>query len=343
MTLRRKRYPIKLNLPRSIRKYGSGLASAVTGYNVARTLTSQRRKKKSVSSGRGITNEYDRKLIYKKRSMPRRFKKRWRRFKRKINAISEKSLGSKTVVENDAITLTLDLTSANSSAQAVMNVALYPLQSTNTWLKDVNNILANDTTVPTTGKLLFQSAVLDMTVCNTSSLNATTPRNASIPSLELDVYEIISSSDFSKLITPTTGDLVQVFGEGATDTGAIGGTGTSLTIQQRGVTPWDLPSALSEYRLKILKKTKYFLGPGQTMTYQIRDPRRHVVDKQYQQVQTGNIKNMTRWLFLVYKPTPCTSEFADTDFDVAQIRVGLTRKYFYKVNELSGDYDNYNI
>lgn len=273
--------------------------------------------------------------------MPRFKKRRWKIFKRKVLAVSEKSLGSKTVLFNDRLNDAANV--INNNGQLAVNVALYPFNSgTKTYLRDITRILNNDPDIGTSGKIIFQSGVLDMTCCNTSIKNPTSSPNASPPALEVDVYEIIAYKQFEKLGAAGGGDVLQVLTEGDLDTPIILPGNTSLQINDRGSTPFDFPSAISEYGLKILKKTKYFLSVGQTFTYQMRDPTRHVVDATNKDIVAGNIPKMTKWLFINHKVTPCTN--GDESFpDVQSLSIGLSRKYMYKVNDKNEDRDAYNL
>lgn len=311
------------------------------------TGTSRRR---STTSGRGITNEYDRRLIYKRRRMPYRRRKNWKKFCKRVYAASEKDLGSRTVVLNKTEPANYTFTGAGASLQGVFNCALYPSRSDgakNTYLNDLNKIYINEAAstpaLAVTGKCIFKSAVLDMTVCNTSTLGSTSG-NASIPSLEVDVYEISAGRRFDKN-TFTDGDLINIFNEGDTDTGVITAGNQSVALSSRGATPWDLPSALSEYKIKIWKKTKFFLGPGQTFTYQMRDPKRHVID--FQRVNSANanvnLPGITKWLLILFKATPCTIFTSESTPDNVRIHVGMTRKYLYKVMQQNEDRDALNL
>lgn len=302
------------------------------------------RPKKMVSAGRGITNQYDRALIYKKRRMPRRKRKIWKRFKRKVYAVSEKSLGTKTVLFNTRVEDAFFTEIGNLTRQSCFNVALYPFYSNSKdYLRDVYKIASNDTQVDAVGKILFQSAVLDLTVCNTSVANAESGNP--IPAIEVDLYEIIASTNFEDLTGGSSGDLLECFDTSEAQVPVINSTvpNDSLNQYQRGCTPFDIPAALGKFRLKILKKTKYFLAPGQTFTYQLRDPKRHVYNKQNVTMQCANLPRMTRWVYFVYKPTPCTRTYDDTNYDIVRLSVGVSRKYMYKVNEVDGDQDAYNI
>lgn len=314
---------------------GIGLARAVRqrlGGSFTNTMTQRRR----VQSGAGITTQYDRRLIYRKRYMPRRKKRIWKKFIRKVNAVAEKDLGSRTVIRNNQVASAFTMTTSNDTNQALAYVTLYGLNGA----LDVNNDLRqmrNDTDLGTSGKMIFKSAVFDMTVTNTSTrLDEST--NPSIR-LEVDVYELTSGKEWGNAGTGAAAKgLIEVFAEGATDTANIPGTTNSLSLARRGCTPFDLPSAISEYKLKILKKTKYFINERDTFTYQIRDPMRHVVDRQTLNRDGENLPGMTRFLLFIYRPVPGYL----FNEDIAGITIGVTRKYMYKINQSTQDYDVFN-
>jgi len=113
--------------------------------NMARRAASftQTRTGRRVSSGQGVTSQYDRRLIYRKRTMPRRKKRRWRGFKNKVLAVSTKSLGSNTIVRNSLEQSEIPLIPGNDAVQSYVQLALYPIRSTSTKLNDVNEIMTD--------------------------------------------------------------------------------------------------------------------------------------------------------------------------------------------------------
>jgi len=135
-------------------------------------------------------------------------------------------------------------------------------------------------------------------------------------------------------------DLLTAFSIGTTDTANIPGLATGLTSTTRGWTPFDSTAALSQHRIKIWKKTKYFLSPQQTATYQFRDPKRHIFSKDSIPSSTSaNWPGVTKWLLIVYKPTPGYNYVDSPNNDISELDIGVTRKYMYKINEDSTDYD----
>lgn len=310
-----------------------GLARAAA-VRSARSYTQTRTRTRRPSSGQGITNQYDRRMIYRKRTMPRRKKRRWKSFVRKVHAVSEKDLGSRTVVRNSLIASTLDLGQAISQDRHVRQVfSLYSMRNNvDSYMSDMTNIIT-DSDVGPSGKFIFQSGILDMTVRNGSTLSLQSP-NTQL-TLEVDVYEITSSVDFGVVGEAAT--LNAVFANAMTESTLIPGQVFPLIADTRGWTPWDACPGLSQYRIKIWKKTKFFLAQNQTFTYQVRDPRRHTLDKQ--KVPSGTSENFpgaTRFLYFVWKPTPGYTY--NVPGDTARLWFGVTRKYLYKLDDKNSDF-----
>jgi len=301
------------------------------GFN--RSITGTMTKKRQ-TSGLGVTQQHDRRMVYRKRRMPRRFKRRWRNFSKKVLAVSEKDLGSRTVVRNDLINISVNMAAAAATQHTRSVVGLYGCSSGSSYMNDINEI-SQDTDLGTTGKAIFKSAILDLTFRNISSRGATSV-NPSI-TLEVDLYEITLSVELGQV--GRASNLIGVFNEAAGDTNTIPGQLTGLASTDRGWSPWDYPSALSEYRIKIWKKTKYFLGENQTFTYQFRDPRRHMVDKQRMSSPGENLPGLTRYILLIFKPTP---GYTYDGIDNYGLSIGDTRKYMYKIVQSTQDYDMYN-
>jgi len=286
------------------------------------------RRGKRQTSGQGITDHFDRRTIYRKRNMPRGKKRRWRQFANKVHAVSEKDLGSRTALFNDQVSDSI--TAPVGASQGVFSVALYPNTSTITHLNDIKTILTNDTNINTTGKATFKSAVLDLTCVNHAK-----DQDTNGWATEVDVYEITANRNFENV--SGTKQLIDCFTDAATDTPNIGGAGTGILLQNRGATPWEFPQALSQYRIKIWKKTKFKLGYLQSFTYQMRDPKRHVIDKAASdQLTSGNKIGLTRWLVIIHKPVPGMSDGVSAE---VRLELGLTRKYLYKVNDEDDDQD----
>lgn len=304
----------------------------------------QTQTKKRTTSGVGITTQHDVKRIYRKKTMPRRKKRAWKKFISKVNAVDETDLGSQTVLFSNATS-----SSATSDVQIVIAFGLYTAQSGTSWNADLNQIsglfnvgnptAAGDDYVNSTSKIIFKSAVLDMTIRNTSDNGSGAA--VDIP-LEVDVYEMTVSrgeDDSTILIS----NLQDYFTQAATDTLNIGGTvagaGGNLVLASRGCTPWELPAAMSNYGIKILKKTKYFITTGQSFTIQMRDPRRHVTTfSRITRVEGPNMNGLTRWFMFIAKAVPGVTL---SPTNVAKLSFGVTRKYLCKVEGMRTDRDYY--
>lgn len=297
-------------------------------------------RKKRTSSGKGITQQHDTRMIYRKKFMPGRKKRRWRKFTKKIHAVSEKSLGAQTVVFNK----TFQISNSTANNHAVGSISLYSNQSTSSTAHNdlkviydrhkqnpavVNMQNISDRGIGTylndTAKFLFQSAVLDITFRNTSGNG--TDLNSEL-TLEVDVYEMSWGTKGMEGIAPI-GSLHEALVLGNNTTSSIGQGGNSITTLQRGVTPFEMPQALSTFKIKILKKTKYFLPNNGQFTYQLRDPGRHVITSERINDNHGcNIPGLTKWIYVVAKTLPGIVVDA-TKQEI--LKIGVTRKYMYKI------------
>lgn len=297
-----------------------------------RTMTLQRRGR-NTRGGQGVTNQYDKALIYRRRRMPRRRRRRWRRWNRKVLQVSEKDLGSRTSVFNSLVTVQASLSVANQTTQSFQAVALYPMvDGGSSHMNDVST-MSTDTSLSPTGKFIFKSAVIDLTVRNISS-RLDEGGNPPI-TLEVDLYEIVTRKVWNTGIV----SIGAAFNNAMADTDTIPGRAVALSRDSRGWTPWDAPSAISEFGFRILKKTKFFLGENQVFTYQFRDPKRHVLD--YQSIPVSQqLPGFTRYFVFIFKPTPGYA-YTDPPVDTYGISIGVTRKYLYKIKDSTQDYDAY--
>lgn len=283
------------------------------------------------SSGQGVTSQYDRKVVYRKKYMPRRKKRVWKRFVKKTNAVIARNLGTKTVLFNTQMSSTY----ADNSQQFTV-ATLYGADgdldsSVQCGHKDIATVMFNDpeTTGPNlrTAKVSFQSAVMDLTMVNLSTVEALSNNTAS---MEIDIYDIV----YKKVQDATSLNALITSSEANTPT--ISGAGTSLTMTTRGATPFEFPD-LGSRGVSILKKTKYFLSAGQTATYQMRDPGTYYIQRSEFDDSDDNFirRGMTRSLLIVSKGVTTVNP----NEVLKSLQIGVTRKYSYKVNQNNVDKD----
>lgn len=327
------------------------MSRAVAQRSARGSLLSRTRNKRKTLSGLGVTTQQDKKFIYAKKYMPRAKKRRWKKFVQKVHAVAEKDLGSRTVVMNKQY----DFSNSTPTAQLVGCMYLYGQKGFTAGEPggDLNIIggLENTGAATATGgmtvwgstKLRFQSAVLDVTIRNASTRVDSGPTTVSAgeAKLELDIYECIV-----RRATEETGaaynSFLSLLNDNNTEISPIGGTGTELTYLMRGSTPFDQTYSISRWGIKILKKTKYFIPNGDTITYQIRDPRRWTVTRDDCINQDGfNRPGRTRVLFMVAKLVTGLDIGTGVGTYQERINVGATRKYMYKVEGANDDRASY--
>lgn len=304
----------------TIRQAGRAIRFGITAYRAYRRYKTIANRRRMETDGNGITTQYDRKLIYRYKRMPRGKKRVWKRFVRKTNAVIAKNLGKQQVLMNQTISKTIV-----ASTQATGAVALYGKTGTNVvgdqeGMNDIQNIIINgapDINVRQ-AKFMFTSAVLDCTCANTGANN-----------LEIDVYEIIYTGK-----TAPHENIKSAYSYGIQG-GAGGiplpGTGagySGINGAERGWTPF-MAATTSGMGWKILKKTKHFVGPGQAFTYQHRDPGNHKIDCSEilspKNAEECAIPYLTKFLYFIGKAVIGT--------EGGSFAVGCTRTYNYVILE----------
>jgi len=306
-----------------------------------------RRKTRLTGGTLGGTNA-DQRFVYRKTNMPRRKKKRWVSFVRKVNAAAEKELGSRTVLFNDSITLG----STTSGNQCCLTLGLYTkFNNSRGWLNDLNAIqafenvgdqtaAAGETVDPST-KFIFHSAIMDLTIRNISTFQpaADGVRNLDgAAAIELDLYEVQVRKDNSDQTTiyNSLSSMLNAY-----DTKQIGGAGVGISITDRGASPWEMTSGLSNFGIKILSKTKYFIPNGQTITHQTRDPGRRVYVKSQLESFDDYADKNTKLYFIIYKLVPGLTVGSTLGTYQHNLVVGTTRKYLYKIEGMNESRERY--
>lgn len=322
------------NFYRVVKKYGpliaANLATNYRRQGGSYTTTKRRRKR---LGGSGVTSQYDRKVQYVKKTMPYRKKKKWISFKRKVEAVLQKGLGTRTVIRNSQISRTW----ANDG-QEYLNAVLYGADgsadtSVSVGNDDLKQLIANDADANfPTAKIHYASGVIDITMCN-KSVNES--GSFQMTTLEIDVYEIVlrkrvDASSLNNLLESATYGVY-------VNTPQINLANPELTLNVRGATPFDFPDFTSR-GVKILKKTKYMLQQGEVATYQYRDPKNFVQRKDNINDTDDNfaIPWKTRCFLIVAKGVPTG---VPTDV-LKSLQIGVTRKYSYKIMNVNDDGDN---
>lgn len=271
---------------------GSGKSTAKkvkTGRGGSLTTT---KTKKSGGDRGGITQQHDQITQYVKTYMPRKKKKAWRKFSKKVKYVMDASRGITTALTN----FTFTASNANQNTQSYVDVHLYSNAASVPTQDDLLQLAVNDQEMsskkeisPTNAtvnvnavtddgwisaankNIRFTSAVLDLTYINTST-----------GIQEVDVYHIVYRNVGPRALGNVSGanSFDAALGIGRDATGFVrqnatagGALGNKVTLQSRGATPFELGGFLSFTGAKILRKEKVFVDSGKVYTKQIRDPK----------------------------------------------------------------------
>lgn len=298
--------------------------AAYKGYKIGKQIkrivggTTTRTGRKTTKENT-VTVQHDIAQQYRKRRMPRRKRRRWVKFVKKVTAVADAQKHVRSILLNSSADAALA-----GSTQAWAAVHLYggsgiaDTDANETGCRDLLRICGQDAEIYSAGKaakLRMESANLDMTFTNDSN-----------HTIEVDVYKIVYG--YNEKDMSSFGDIVN---SGEAFTGVLNATNILLT--SRGATPFSLGGLISAGKVKILNKKKYLMSAGQSATLQHRDAKNRWVD--CQDLQPGDMtdssvtdftykRHTVTFLFIAKFTNPIT-EYAGT------LKVRASRAYNYKI------------
>lgn len=284
-------------------------------YAAKRSYTKTRDSKSKVQDS-VVTTQYDTKMQYRRKRMPKFKRRQWKNFVKKVSAVSLRGIGIRTVLFNENVVVAPVL-GANEQTFAVVH--LYGANGVNTvnefGARDLRQIFVNDTAAETGTKWCFFNGVIDITMTNVDEFNT----------LEIDVYKIM----YGRSDNPTanlSGPLTNVIYE----TDPIAGGNTQISISRRGATPFDLSDIAMLTKWRVMTKRKYILSPGQIATYQHRDNRNkwmtsYDLDPNSSRGTTDFTCKYTTTFLVVAKAN-------NPNATTANFRLAATRNYRYKIH-----------
>lgn len=289
-----------------------------------------------LKSGQGVTIQRDRAAIYRRKPAPRRlrarYKKSFRSFKNKVL----KMKGHRTLMTNQSVQVI-----GNAGQQGITSFVLYGGRvdglgsATARGYDDMNDLRTRDYMIGDfTGdaerrfasgeiKWYVKTAVMDLTLQNTTDLEF---------ALEVDVYEFVCGP-MPTAAGPDVETAIAYYQQDIYNVGTLGPAVTTLEQTDRGATPFEFGVPMSKFRMKILKKTKYFIPYGDVITYQIRDSKIRTMGHQIYRDNSPTTK-YTHGVYIVSKPVPAEASQAH------QYTVGVTRKYKYVVDSSAATRSN---
>lgn len=295
--------------------------------NWSETRTSTRNKTSRENFG---STQHDSRVQYVRKRMPKRKRKRWVKFSKKVKYVIDKQLGNTNVLRNSEGTSTGWQAAVNygtyQGPQVYLVACLYGAAGTttgtgNTHGQDDLKIIMAKETATVMNKYRFKSACLDVTLTAIASDNNNVP-------LEVDIYHCIARG-YGKKTDTGFNDFATVL----KDTYQLPSTDPSgdqrILGLERGATLFNVPGLLSQCQWKILKKTKVFVPSGGQCTYQIRDAKDHLIRNTSFMGSTGastmQYKGLTQFLVFMAKPIVGYVPTAGQSL----FKAGITRSYTY--------------
>lgn len=304
--------------------------------------------KKTKSPG-ALTIQHDYRKTYSKKRMPKRKRKQWTKFVKKVQAVNLRDRGLITALYNKRLVAA----AVAPTDQAIIACHLYghngAAGTDETGQQDLKTLIDNNedlrglfqvdnsggfgtiqqtrrTTVSAVEKIMFESAILDMTLYNGNAAGA----------LEVDIYSITYNkfnvnNETTLLTSFKTGDPSDIAPMQYDNT--VAGYFANIKLTDRGATPFELGHIIGRHGIRILSKEKVYISAGQSINKQYRDAKNRYFDprgllgvasdQSSQSTNTYRYKDWTKTFLIVAKNvdpgTATTTSFS----------VGCTRSYKY--------------
>lgn len=311
--------------------------------------TQTRRRPAGQRSGQGVTSQHDSKLIYRKKRMPAKRRKRWTNFIKKVEAVEDTHKAQRSVVFNDQVTL--DNGNGINQPQQYQFCPLYSAKSTTAYggqyanglFSDLNRIVSTEfATQRNVRHIRFTAAILDITIAGQ------TDPDVIYPPTEVDLYycqfrKDVYHADFVNLVNESQGLLPTL---PVSIPGAPPVPQQQVDLIQAGVTPFEIPTLCST--MKIMKKEKIITNTGGITTRQWRIPaNKNLYSRDFRHLNQSSpiafdqdmfaMKGWTCGILIIAKGTPSSGTAARP----LKLEVAITRSYHYKIYEYSADASAY--
>lgn len=337
---------------RYVGRLGSAAATGVAA-RFANSYTQTQTQRRRTRSSRGVTTQHDAKFIYGRKRMPRRKRRAWKKFSKKVDYIINKQIAPCALVRSKVF----NRLGPSINQQLLGCASLMSAYGANFDLSDDQITILKDTAARAYGdsSKWFQaqakvtSAVLDITFENLADDRSGATRVLSQPcDMECDVYELACTRDV--YIQDGTQNLRDIYDfilnccneqPQPVVTDLVGGAaiGGALASTQLGWTPFQ--SAKFCKYFKVLKKTKHYMGAGGFFTHQIRMPADKIIrGNQFNIATDGGVSSTTalplfnkytRVLLFVCKAEPLTNNLDVAYTGVPNFTISMQKTFNYKV------------
>jgi len=274
-----------IGLKRSVFGVAAGAAGA---FKYGRSRTQSKNKKKRTIEPVPVTGHYDYKVDYRYKRMPRRKRKRWMSFKRKVNWVSTQQGGLKSFVVNHKAVINAATDNSNGSHET-----LYSIDGV-TNCKDVGDIMRG-----TIGSTVFDNE-LSTTVDNIRNQRSITFASANIEvtisnsgsnTIILEAYHFRCRKTHLQMTDGSYNDPWGIYRLGFLKSTLITDPQTSAQIPSSakptfatpGTTPFQSTRFCSHF--KVLRRSKFTIPAGGQIQLSLRIPGNKVIN-------AGNIRSM---------------------------------------------------
>lgn len=325
---------VKRVLSGRIRKYGPrvlGMA-ARAGYKMYRNRQRNNvsRRSKAPKETAFLTYDNDFKTDYRYKRMPRRKRRAWKKFSKKVNAVINKSQGlKKHLYEHVSLdSATIGTTYYGSAMLYTPDARVVDLNADmGTFFREVfpagvfDNI-TNFGAADAQKVIRFESAQLEVTW-----------RNTGINPLIIDLYYVRCRKDYGLTNQDTLNNPQGLYVLGFDKQGKVVDVeqnttpfNAGQTATQFGTTPFQSPLFCQHF--KILSKRKITIAPGNTVSKTLKDPKNRYINSGDQRARICK-RNQTHGYFWQFYGVPGMGPELPVHATASILVTSITKKYAY--------------
>jgi len=314
-------YMRRNRLTRTAFQYGAGAARGTRRTVKSARSTTRNRSSRQSRDPPPLTGEHDYRNVYRKKRMPWRKKKKWINFKKKVNAVIDKRVGTHAnLITRSSIRAAVAGTQTNVTVHTVLD--RFDFEE----LRDRVAAISPGTSISIPGntmRYVISGTFVESTHTNTSS-------NV----IFVDLYYWRTKRDvptaefanFEALITSTTG---------SSPNWAGGPAGSPLVPSDLGWTPF--VSVAAHRFLEIYNKRRVKVNPGGVFQVTQRSSRNIYVKNDVFMDQKSLVRGMTHGVYMVVYGAPTAGVPPGSQASASELASTVHKTFYWKV--IQNNYD----
>lgn len=290
-------------------------ASAATAAYTGRLISKGVRVGVKNTEARSNTYQHDAEKRYQRRPMPRRKKRRWVRFTKKVKHVTLQMQPLQVYTQEGTVNVTSAVNQGNAWSRMLGGIAVSGNDEILQSFQSAYNVVGASNCYDY--RLYLKSICMDVEVTN----------NGSGPVI-IDVYTIAVRKPYDVATS-----VHNLYSTSLSELAATPNGGT-VTNTKTALTPFDAPNFTTFWR--VLKKTEYIIGAGNTVTLQLRSAADKYIEGKSMSSSVQGMRGLTKAFLFTWHGQPTNHGTSGAaQFDSTALTFGWQTVVHYAVSPSS--------